>query len=230
MNYTTKVLRIAAVLIAAVYVTACATTEAVVVNDVPDASSVMSAPAPAENYGSIYMAGRNMALFTDQRARQIGDSITVTLVEQTDASKSSSTATAKGTSVGIAAPTLFGRPLTYNGDGFGNSSVSADTDFSGSGSSSQSNSLTGSITVVVREVMPNGLLRVEGDKWLTINQGKEFIHVKGYVRPIDIGADNSIPSFKLADARITYSGKGVIADANRPGWISRFFNSVLSPF
>lgn len=225
-----RVLRLVLVLAAACYVSACATTDAVEEPQPPEASSSMYLPPAPEHHGSIFMAGRHMALFTDQRARQIGDAITVTLVEQTDASKSSSTATAKGTSIGIPAPTIFGRGITYNGDVIGNSSLDSDTEFSGTGSSSQSNSLSGSITVVVREVMPNGLLRVEGDKWLTINQGREFIHVHGYVRPIDITADNSVPSFKLADARITYSGKGVLADANRPGWLSRFFNSVLSPF
>lgn len=184
----------------------------------------------AGSAGSIYMASRGLSLFLDRRARQVGDSITVTLQEQTDASKQSSTSTAKEQSNSIPALTLFGRGVTKDGIPILETSVEADQEFAGQGSSSQSNSLTGSITVTVGEVLPNGNLLVRGEKWVTINQGEEFIRVTGVVRPEDIGADNSVPSFKLADARITYSGKGAIADANRMGWLGRFFQSVLSPF
>ncbi|WP_372764023.1 flagellar basal body L-ring protein FlgH, partial [Litorivivens sp.] len=154
----------------------------------------------------------------------------VTLLEQTDASKQSSTSTAKEQSNSVPGVTLFGRGVTKDGIPILETSIDADQEFSGQGSSSQSNSLTGSITVTVGEVLPNGNLLVRGEKWVTINQGEEFIRVTGVVRPEDIGADNSVPSFKLADARITYSGKGAIADANRMGWLGRFFQSVLSPF
>lgn len=184
----------------------------------------------AETAGSIYMASRGLNLFLDRRARQVGDSITVTLLEQTDASKQSSTSTAKEQSNSVPGVTLFGRGVTKDGVPILETSIDADQEFSGQGSSSQSNSLTGSITVTVGEVLPNGNLLVRGEKWVTINQGEEFIRVTGVVRPEDIGADNSVPSFKLADARITYSGKGAIADANRMGWLGRFFQSVLSPF
>ena len=78
-------------------------------------------------------------------------------------------------------------------------------------------------TVTVADVLPNGNLYVRGEKWLTLNQGEEYVQVAGIVRPADIGADNSVPSFKVADARITYSGNGVIPDANRPGVLARFF-------
>ena len=74
-----------------------------------------------------------------------------------------------------------------------------------------------------RTVFPNGNLLVRGEKWLTLNQGQEFVQISGIVRPVDIGPDNSIPSFKVADARITYSGTGALADSNRPGLLTRFF-------
>ena len=181
------------------------------------------------NMGSIYRSGYGMSLFLDRRARQVGDIITVTLEEKTDASKSSSTATGKESNLAIPTVTLLGRGVTYNSLPV-NSSVSSDQDFSGQGTSSQSNSLTGSITVTVSEVLRNGSLRVRGEKWVTINQGEEFIRIKGIVRPEDIGADNAVPSYKVADARITYSGKGALADANSMGWLGRLFQSVLSPF
>ncbi len=184
----------------------------------------------SENPGSIYQAGYGMSLFLDRRARQVGDVITVILSEKTDASKSSNTATAKESNISVPTVTLLGRGVTDNGVPILTTGVSSDQDFNGQGASSQSNSLTGSITVTVSEVLRNGSLRVRGEKWVTINQGDEFIRIKGIVRPEDIAADNSVPSFKVADARITYSGKGALADANSMGWLGRLFQSVLSPF
>jgi flagellar L-ring protein precursor FlgH len=78
--------------------------------------------------------------------------------------------------------------------------------------------------------MPNGNLLVRGEKRITLNQGEEYIRLQGIVRPVDIGPQNSVPSTKLADAQIAYSGKGALADANRAGWLSRFFNSPWFPF
>jgi len=186
--------------------------------------------APEFGGGSIYSRSRNMSLFLDRRARQVGDTITVSLLEQTDATKQSSTSTAKDQSSSVPGVTLFGRGVTKDGIPILETSIDSEQEFSGSGSSSQSNRLTGNITVTVSDVLANGNLLVRGEKWVTINQGEEFIRVTGVIRPEDIGADNSIPSFKLADARITYSGKGALADANRMGWLGRLFQSVLSPF
>lgn len=180
--------------------------------------------------GAIYSGARNISLFLDRRARQVGDTITVSLREQTDASKQSSTSTSKDQSVSVPGITLLGRNVTHNGVPVLETDLSADQEFSGQGNSSQSNRLTGSITVTVAEVLANGNLAVRGEKWVTINQGEEFIRVTGVIRPEDIGPDNAIPSFKLADARITYSGKGTLADANRMGWLGRLFQSVISPF
>jgi flagellar L-ring protein precursor FlgH len=90
--------------------------------------------------------------------------------------------------------------------------------------------LTGDITVTIAQVLANGNLVVRGEKWLTLNQGEEFIQISGIVRPADISPDNSVPSLRLADARITYSGKGQVANSNRPGWLNRFFSSVVWPF
>jgi flagellar L-ring protein precursor FlgH len=77
--------------------------------------------------------------------------------------------------------------------------------------------------------LPNGNLEVSGDKWITINQGRELVRVSGIVRPYDVQPDNSVSSEKVADARIVYSGKGTIADANAHGWLSRFFNMPAFP-
>jgi flagellar L-ring protein precursor FlgH len=104
------------------------------------------------------------------------------------------------------------------------------TEFDGEGASKQSNQLQGSITVTVARRLANGNLLVRGQKWIAINQGKEFVRLQGIVRPIDIDPDNSISSLKVADAMISYGGKGTLADANSPGLLARFFNLSWLPF
>ena len=80
------------------------------------------------------------------------------------------------------------------------------------------------------KVLPNGNLYVAGEKQIALNQGKEYVRVTGVIRPIDLASDNSIPSYRVASARISYSGKGALADANSQSWLSRFFNSPWVPF
>ena len=79
-------------------------------------------------------------------------------------------------------------------------------------------------------VLPNGNLLVQGEKWITINHGDEFIRIRGIVRPTDIAPDNTVASYKVADARIFYSGRGSMARAQRPGWLTEFFLSPAMPF
>jgi flagellar L-ring protein FlgH len=187
----------------------------------------VAAPAP----GTIYNpAGSSFDLFMDLRARSVGDILTILLVESTDASKESSTSTAKGSSVDTGLPIFGGRQITHNGNPVLNAELGADSSFDGSADSSQSNHLEGSITVTVAERLANGNLLVRGEKRITINQGEEYIRLQGIVRPVDIGPANTVASTKIADARITYSAKGTLADSNRPGWLSRFFNGPWFPF
>jgi flagellar L-ring protein precursor FlgH len=108
--------------------------------------------------------------------------------------------------------------------------LSGSRSFEGEADASQSNSLSGAITVTIADVLPNGNLVVRGEKWLTLNQGEEFIQVSGIVRPQDVTTANTVLSTQIADARITYSGKGTLADSNRMGWLARFFNSPVWPF
>ena len=185
------------------------------------------AAAPAD--GAIYHDNQNMELFSDARAHRVGDILTVVLVESTQASKKASTSTSKKDKADVAAPTIMGKDLTINGNPL---SVGLDSErnFDGSGSSSQSNQLTGQITVTVAQRLSNGNLIVRGEKWLTINQGQELVRIAGIVRPQDIGQDNTVASTRVADARISYTGRGTLADANTRGWLSRFFNSKWMPF
>ena len=180
--------------------------------------------------GAIFTAGTEVRLFEDRKAGRVGDILTVRLVERTNASKNSATSTAKSTEAELANPTVFGRPITMNGVPLFEGSLSGDQTFDGSGSSSQSNSLTGDITVTVIEQLPNGNLRIRGEKWVTLNQGREFIRLSGIIRKDDIETDNSVFSNRIAEAEIAYSSRGVMAAANRMGLISRFFHSVLYPY
>lgn len=184
-----------------------------------------SQPVAAETGtdGGLYMTDKNLALFSDVKARRIGDTITILLNERMQASKSASTDASKDTTVDTGNPLLLGSTVTRNAEEILSNQWETEQDFSGSGSSSQSNRLDGSITVTVAEVYPNGNLFVRGEKWLTLNQGEEYVQVSGIVRPADISTDNSLPSFKVADARITYSGNGTVADSNRPGIVARLF-------
>ncbi len=198
------------------------------------------ATPPPQTNGAIYQAGYSMALFEDLKARRVGDTITVVLQERTQASKDAKTETSKENDITIANPTLLGSSPQFNVPGIvplasnrGNSletGLSSSQDFTGEGSSSQGNSLTGNITVTIAEVLANGNLVVRGEKWLTLNQGDEYIQISGIVRPFDIKTDNTILSSQVADARITYSGEGMVADSNKMGWLSRFFASAIWPF
>lgn len=180
--------------------------------------------------GAIYAAGSDVRLFEDRKANRIGDILTVRLEEQTNASKNSQTTTDKSTAATLANPSVFGTALSHNGIPLFEGSLGGEQSFDGKGSSSQSNSLVGEITVTVVDRLPNGNLRIMGEKWVTLNQGQEFIRLAGIIRPDDIEPDNSLLSTRIADAQITYSSKGVLAAANRMGLISRFFHSVLHPY
>lgn len=203
----------------------CSTTGAPQLAEAPDVLPLIgSGPAPVN--GSLWQGAQSLTLFNDVKARQIGDTLTVQLAERTQASKSASTDASRDSSVSTGSPTLFGGTVTRNGTPILENEWQTGQSFAGKGSSSQGNRLDGNITVVVTGVYPNGNLQVQGEKWLTLNQGKEFVKVSGIVRPADVGPDNAVPSFKVADARITYSGSGMLADANRPGLLSRFFMKV----
>jgi flagellar L-ring protein precursor FlgH len=187
-------------------------------------------PPVARTDGAIYQAGQEMALFADLKARRVGDVLTIVLNEATTASKNAETKTSKTTAISDTGPTIFGKSILTKGVPILDTTLSGSHAFDGVGTASQGNSFVGSLTVTVTEVESNGNLVVVGDKNLKLNQGDEFIHISGVVRPADVATNNTVTSDKIADAHISYSGKGVIANANQMGWLTRFFNSVFSPF
>ncbi len=197
----------------------------------PEPVAVRALPPPTPRTdGAIYQAGQQMELFADLKARRIGDILTIKLNESTAASKNAVTKTTKTTSVADSAPTIFGQSMTIRGRPILSTTLNGANAFDGEGASTQSNSLAGSLTVTVTDVQANGNLVVQGDKTLKLNQGDEYVHIAGVIRPADIATDNTVTSDKIADAHISYSGKGVTDSSNRMGWLARFFNSAYAPF
>jgi flagellar L-ring protein precursor FlgH len=208
----------------------------------PDYAAVrpIAKPVPEQSDGAIFNTSTNISLFEDYRARRVGDILTVTLQEQTDAEKASETSIDKSNSNSITNPTVFGStpqfdlpgafPLASTNDNTAAFSLESEHSFTGTGDSDQSNKLSGSISVSVVEVLPNGNLLVRGEKVITINQGNEYLRISGMVSPRDIDADNTVSSIKIADAQISYVGDGPTNDANVMGWLGRFFVSAIMPF
>ena len=180
-------------------------------------------------FGSIYENARYVALFTDIKAVQVGDTLTVKLVEKTAASKKADTEIEQATEFDVENPTIFGVEPDLDGRFLTDRDVTlanrfrSEKEFEAETESEQSNSLKGDITVTVARVLANGNLVVHGEKLMTLNRGHEHIRFSGIVRPYDITDDNTVLSTKVANATIIYSGEGELADANKTGWWGRMF-------
>lgn len=191
----------------------------------PDPVRLQQMPERIGVGGGVFVPDAPWTLTSDSRAFRPGDVLTVMLSETTQASKSADTKYGKTSSASITPPTVLGHK--YSKIDF---SADASRDFNGSATSTQQNTLQGAITVIVEEVLPNGLLRIRGEKTLNLNQGDEFVRLSGYVRAGDIDSDNRVSSQRVANARIAYSGRGAVHDSNEPGWLMKFFTSSWMPF
>ncbi|HWV13793.1 MAG TPA: flagellar basal body L-ring protein FlgH [Cellvibrio sp.] len=205
-------------------------------NDKPTAGDPYYAPTisaaqamPQRTDGSLYQDSYGLALFGDRKAHFVGDIITVTLSERTVSTKSSKVNVKKDSSTTFNAGPILGQNPTFKGLDL-STNVGQNRNFGGDAGADQSNSLQGNITVTVAEILPNGNLMVRGEKWMTLNSGDEFIRISGIVRTDDIAPDNTVLSTRLANAKISYSGKGSLADSQSMGWLARFFNSSVWPF
>jgi flagellar L-ring protein precursor FlgH len=181
---------------------------------------------PQESAGAIFQASQGYAgLVTGTRARSLGDMVTIRLVENTSTSKSTSGATDREGGFGIVPPSagplsfLDPNALTANAQGT----------FNGSGNAAQQSRLNGTVAVTIAAIYPNGTAEVVGEKQMAFSQGDEWVQFAGRIRLVDIDSDNTLPSSRVANARIIYSGKGAVQQASRPGWLARFFNAI-SPF
>lgn len=231
MTDTIKNLFFSAVVLAALAtLSGCTSTVLTRHGEVEYAPAVPVGHAPVRNNsGAIYMAGYSNTWFEDLKARRVGDLLTVILDEQTDATKTASTGITKDNTTSLSAPTILGKGVTLNGNPL-NTSLASANDFAAESDSSQSNKLQGNITVTVSQVLSNGNLVVQGEKWIAINQGDEYVRLRGIVRPYDIAPDNTVLSTLIGDARITYRGKGAPAEAQAMGWLARFFNTAIWPY
>lgn len=189
----------------------------------------METPQPV-SAGSLYATSHSLALFDDRRAKRVGDVVTIVLEESTRSSKSAETSLKKETTNEIFNPRVLGNLIQGTGDDNILNELESSTEFEGEGESDQSNSLSGTITAVVANVLPNGLLLVQGEKWFQLNRGEEYVRVSGLVRPEDVSGSNTVSSQRLADARIAYSGTGELAQSNQAGWLTRFFLGTVFPF
>ena len=177
------------------------------------------------NDGSLWSEERPQAfLFNDFKAGRVGDVVTVRIVESSKGNKNASTKTEKDSSISSSISALFGLPS----DSLSQASIGEETSetHDGSGSTSRSSQLTAVITAKVIDVLPNGNLIIDGRREVNVNSETQLLSVNGIIRPEDIGPSNTILSTYIADAKITYTGKGVIGDKQRVGWLVRIIDFI----
>ncbi len=194
----------------------------------PEAPEPSPIPAPrvevpdgGDAERSIFDERQGMRLFEDRSAREVGDVLTVVVEEQMSGDKSVSSEMERTQEADMPAPeiggeelNIAGRPFAFQQEGEGS--------FEGGGEADQSTDLTATITAVVVDKTPNGHLMIEGEKAVTVSQGKEYLRISGLVRTDDVGADNEIPSNRIANLQVGYTGSEAINDSAQPGWLTRF--------
>lgn len=180
--------------------------------------------------GSLW-TDRNTSLFSDHKARNIGDIVTVTISEQASATKEATTTADRSTNWTAGIPNLFGLEnkdfWTDNQIDLANLiNANFSNTFDGSGRTVRSDNLSASLTTQVIGRYPNGNLKIRGGKEVTVNHEVQIIYITGIIRPVDITAANTVDSAKILNARISYTGKGVISDKQEPGWLGRAVDYV----
>jgi flagellar L-ring protein precursor FlgH len=193
----------------------------------PTYAAPQPVPAPVVNNGAIYQPTQYRPLFEDHRARLVGDTITVKIVEKVSASQSSTSTIDKGGTLSGSVTALPG--IKPNSFGIGRASVGASSSnsFEGKGSTENTNDFSGTITAVVTGVLPNGHLIIAGEKQIGVNHNVDVLRFSGQVDPRAIQPGNSVPSASIANVRIEHRGRGAQAEAQGIGWLARFFLNVL---
>jgi len=195
--------------------------------DIAEPTAALPQPQPQATVhnGSIFQATQYRPLFEDHRARLVGDTITVQIVEKVSASQKSTSTIDKSGSVeaGLSAvPLLKPSSLTRS-----SASGSSTNTFTGKGSTENSNDFSGTITAVVTGVLPNGHLIIAGEKQIGVNENVDVLRFSGQVDPRAILPGNTVQSAQIANVRIEHRGRGQQAEAQGIGWLARFFLSVL---
>lgn len=187
-------------------------------------------PAPQPTYakGSIWQESA-ISLADDFKARRKGDIVTVVISEEASASKQATTGTKREAGISASIPNFMGIETTALADKLNlNALIKANTssEFDGSGSTTRKDFLNATISARVMDVLPNGDMRIEGRRSVKVNNEEQIIILEGTVRPKDINHENMVSSSQIADARITYSGDGIITDRQQPGWLFTFIDKV----
>lgn len=188
-------------------------------------------PIPSEA-GSLWQQN-DSSMFSDRKARKIGDIVTVLISESSSASKEASTSSDRSTSMAASISNFFGiensKALTENAKNVDLANLvnaSFSNGFDGSGSTSREESLTASLTTQVVGQYPNGQLKIRGGKEVMVNNEVQIIYLTGIIRKVDITAANTVNSTKILNARISYTGKGAISDKQKPGWAMRVLDNI----
>jgi flagellar L-ring protein precursor FlgH len=196
----------------------------------PSFDEQLTQPLPSYVNGSIWQASSG-GFAEDIKARRKGDTLTILITETASASKEASTGTSRSSSISAGIPNLMG--LETNMTGIRNwmdlaklINANASSKFDGAGSTTRKENLNATITAKVVEVLSTGNFQIEGRRNVKVNNEDQIILIEGTVRPRDISADNVVNSSYIADARITYGGKGIISDRQSPGWLMNIIDKV----
>jgi len=204
--------------------TGCATVPDSIVHQ-PSVNRPQAAAAVPPSNGAIFQASTYRPMFEDRRARLVGDTIIIAISEKTSAGKSEGNTASKSGSVSFGAPTLFGIPATTTAKlGLG---ASSSNKFEEKDATTASNNFTGTITVTVSEVLPNGNLLVSGEKQISFDKGVEYVRFSGIVNPDHVVSGNVVSSTQVADARVEYRTNSRIDKAEVMSQMTRFFLSLL---
>jgi flagellar L-ring protein precursor FlgH len=181
--------------------------------------------APVVNNGAIFQATQYRPLFEDHRARLVGDTITVVIVEKVSASQTSTSKVDKSGKLSAGVTALPG--IAPNSFGRASAAGTSSNSFEGKGSTENTNDFSGTITATVTGVLPNGHLLVGGEKQIGVNHNVDVLRFSGQIDPRAIQPGNTVQSAQIANVRIEHRGRGQQADANGIGWLARFFLNVL---
>lgn len=174
------------------------------------ALAVLLLPAAAAEAESLYNENSYRPIAGDNKAYRVGDSITVQIIEQSSGTTTTDTSTQRTNNLNVGAQ-------AFNGRQFNGSAAVAGT-FDGGGTTQRTNKLLATLTVTVREILPNGDLKVSGQEVLTINDEQHKVDLDGRIRPVDVAGDNTVLSTRVADARIHYAGDGDLTDRQKRSW------------
>jgi flagellar L-ring protein precursor FlgH len=214
-------------LAAVLLVAACATPYPTPKVDIAGPTAAVPEPVAPQvvNNGAIFQASQYRPLFEDHRARLVGDTLTVVIVEKVSASQKSTSSIDKSGKLSAAVTALPG--VSPNGFGRASAAGNSSNSFEGKGSTENTNDFSGTITATVTGVLANGHLLIAGEKQIGVNQNVDVLRFSGQVDPRAIQPGNTVASAQIANVRIEHRGRGAQADAQGIGWLARFFLNVL---